>query len=212
MKIYVMGDVHGEFGILNKFINKKNPDIILQCGDFGYFPRHNNLQTLKNKNTKIYFCDGNHEDFESLISHSTGEVYKNCFWMKRGTTFDLPDGRVVLFFGGASSIDKEQREIGFDWFPQEDITYSEINALDPNLKVDIVISHTCPNEFDICLNEYVVENDINRKCLSHILKTYNPKFWYFGHWHKYRQGIFNDCRWYALNYSLSGDIWYMDLV
>jgi len=42
--------------------------------------------------------------------------------MPRGSTFTLPDGSVVMFFGGANSIDQEYRTFGIDWFPEEAIT------------------------------------------------------------------------------------------
>ena len=41
----------------------------------------------------------------------------------------LPDGRIVLFMGGADSIDKKYRKIGFDWFPEELITQKDIYEL-----------------------------------------------------------------------------------
>lgn len=37
--ILVYGDLHGDWGALNRLISKKHPDIVLQCGDFGWFPR-----------------------------------------------------------------------------------------------------------------------------------------------------------------------------
>ena len=86
--IYVVGDTHAEWSLLNTFINKKNPDLILQVGDFGYWPAFNDSYELgnhtrdmfgrirkkhkwyqcgiKNKSTRILFCDGNHEDHWAL--------------------------------------------------------------------------------------------------------------------------------------------------
>ena len=88
MKIIVAGDFHGNFGPVNEMISKKNPSIILQCGDFGWWPRANgkdigsirrkiwNQYSLKNKETKIYWCPGNHEDWEELnkISKDKNEI------------------------------------------------------------------------------------------------------------------------------------------
>jgi Icc-related predicted phosphoesterase len=35
MKTLILGDVHAEFGKLNEIINRKNPDLVICCGDFG---------------------------------------------------------------------------------------------------------------------------------------------------------------------------------
>jgi len=66
--------------------------------------------------------------------------------MKRGSVLKLPDKRNILFIGGALSIDKKQRTIGYDWFPQETISQKNIFEL-PDEKIDIVISHTAPKYF-----------------------------------------------------------------
>ena len=36
--IYILGDIHGRFTLLNKFIEKFKPEFIFQVGDFGWFP------------------------------------------------------------------------------------------------------------------------------------------------------------------------------
>ncbi len=92
--IYIAGDVHGRWDILNQYINKKirqgrvflkqiakleenSQDvevIILQCGDFGIWipedigtlPIKNKVDFLKDGHVKIYFADGNHENHDVL--------------------------------------------------------------------------------------------------------------------------------------------------
>ena len=39
VKILIVGDVHGEWGKLSKLINRHRPDMVLSCGDFGYWPK-----------------------------------------------------------------------------------------------------------------------------------------------------------------------------
>ena len=152
--IAVCGDFHAEFGKVNQFINSM-PLIstILQCGDFGYWPRfynfnQGNKKLIKNKNVKIYWCDGNHEDFDSIKKIENNEILPNIFYMKRGSILTLEDGRKVLFIGGAYSIDKDARIPGDTWFPEEEITQKDIYDL-PDEKIDIVISHTAPTEFNL---------------------------------------------------------------
>jgi len=38
-KILITGDIHNDFGELNELINKKRPDLVICCGDFGYWPK-----------------------------------------------------------------------------------------------------------------------------------------------------------------------------
>lgn len=92
--VYILGDVHGEFGRLNEFINKKirlHPAVralaedcrmngcelaidILQCGDFAWFwPECDSKGAIKNQvdffkdgRINIYWCAGNHEDHDAL--------------------------------------------------------------------------------------------------------------------------------------------------
>ena len=226
--IIVMGDTHGEFSRLNSFINGKEFGMGIICGDFGFWPRWDwkkwwpnkrkpkAIPTVKSPTAKLYFCDGNHSDHESLKLLTNPEVFPNVFYQKRGSTMTLPDGRTILFVGGAASVDRIYRQQGIDWFPQENITQADVMSIDINTKVDIVISHTCPAHFPI---EHYIKNefthgktqDSNREALSYILKTFNPKLWYFGHWHRYATGFDMGCRWTALDHITSGGIWHVKL-
>jgi len=206
--ILVVGDIHGEFRYLNSLINKRQPSMILQVGDLGYWPKNKRNQKIKNKNTKIYFCDGNHEDHESLRKLKNNEVFKNIFYMKRGSILDLPNGRTVLFMGGSYSFDWKLRTLGIDWFrDMELLTWDDV-VNTPDTIIDIVISHTAPEEFFMMFNP---KEDPSRKHLSYILKKYKPKEWYFGHFHYYRSGFDCNCKWIGLAYPGSGYKWYVSL-
>jgi len=169
---------------------------------------------LKNKDTKIYFCDGNHEDHGDLVNErnymkAPCEMMPKVYYMKRGSTLKLKDGRTVLFMGGADSIDKRSRHIGYDWFPEELITQRDIYDL-PDVNVDIVISHTCPDELYVEMMarraktwdkerlQWKLE-DPSRVALSYVLEKYKPALWYFGHFHIFVRGEFNGTTWCCLN-------------
>ena len=203
-KIMVCGDVHANWGELNAVINKKQPNIILQCGDFGFWPREKkyDIRQIKPQNTKIYWCDGNHEDFDSLKNRPSNQVHANVFYMPRGHTMKLPDGRNVLFFGGADSYDKDQRTMGWDWFREELPSYEDFDKLSLiKERIDIVISHTCPLEFDVISPFSIKLNDPTRQVLTHILQVFKPSLWYFGHWHVSKRGTWEDCHWTCLHYA-----------
>lgn len=220
MKIMVLGDVHGDWSALNKLLNRKLPDIVLQCGDFGYWPnfvpeasyfdikllrrvrrRACNIGPRVNKGCKLMWCDGNHEDHWSLKQRKTDELWPGVVYMPRGTVTKLPDGRKVMFVGGATSVDKDTRKLGVDWFPEEVISMSDYASFPPSHKVDIVISHTCPTQF--AMRDGYHDNDCSRTALSSVLEYYRPDRWYFGHWHSNKRGRYVDfgvdCEWQALN-------------
>lgn len=214
MKIIIVGDVHADWYNLNNLIKNEKPDIILQVGDFGYWPNFNqySLKYIQNGDTKIYFCPGNHEDWNALGKIKNIEIAPNIFYMKKGTTLTLPDGRTVLFIGGADSVDKNWRIKGKTWFPQEIIYPEDIENIKLDTAPDIIISHTCPEEFKMTgLQIFDKLHDPSRPLLSRLLKKYKPKEWYFGHWHEFRQGDFEGCKWMALNESQSNDTWWIEL-
>ena len=229
-KIMVIGDTHGDWGFLNNVINKKRPDIVLITGDFGHWPNFHGTynvappgckrqkwylwDAIKNHQCKVYFAHGNHEDLDDLDAREKAgqtEIMPNVFYMPKGSTLTLPDGRNVLFFGGAESIDKSSRREGYDWFRQEVATYSDLFRLDAvKCKVDFVVSHTCPRCFtgyDSMLELNGKWNDPTRAILDYVMETFRPKLWYFGHWHCPKKEMVNDCWMTGLNMTRENQCW-----
>jgi len=216
MKIIVLGDLHGEFDRLNCLIEQEQPDIVLQVGDFGYWPRidDQDLAAINTAHTKIYFCDGNNDDLAYLhplvkIPGQPVQIIPGIIYMPRGSVLDLEDGRRILFIGGAQSIDQNRRFEGWDWFPQEVICDQDVCEV-PDSVVDIVISHTCPEEFAVenySRQEYS-EADPSRQILSQILHRYKPSLWYFGHWHIFAQGQYLNTKWTSLGWARHWGSWF----
>lgn len=222
--IYVVGDIHGDWGSLNAFMAEKRPKAILQTGDFGWWPqfevRKRTLYRQKGWSHKglkvpdgctVYWCDGNHENHEDLAKYSEPtELYKGVVYMPRGSTLTLEDGRRVLFMGGAESIDKMQRTLGLDWYEEEIINQYDIDQALSRDKVDIVISHTVPREWIPADREEKL-NDPSRHALSRVLEHHKPKLWYSGHWHKESKGVYESTKWYSLDYPRHGGRWWRKL-
>ena len=138
-KVIAVGDIHGEFGVLNEFINKKHPDIILCCGDFGFWPRekynlHNkeyiwHNKAIKTQGTKIYWAPGNHEDWDELerlygrYGKKPIEITENVFYCPLGSYLEEEQ---IFFLGGAFSVDWTQRIEGHSWFRHEMLTNSDL--------------------------------------------------------------------------------------
>lgn len=241
MRIMVCGDVHGSWGLLNTLINRKRPDMILQCGDFGFYPREEKMVRnyagrmvamrrydprgrIKNapadRRVPIHWAEGNHEDYFCLResrSRVDFEVAPGVYWQPRGSTLRLPDGRLVLFMGGAKSTDWKLSEPGVDWFSDEVITEEDLKDL-PD-RADIVISHTVPLEFKVPnwggmtsealekLWGWDMSPDPSRPLLSRVLEQCRPSLWYAAHWHTFVQGEVGGCRWTVLNMAPNPNWW-----
>lgn len=130
------------------------------------------------------------------------EVESKIYQCPIGSTIEV-EGKVILFVGGADSIDKHLRYEGVNWFPQEVLTKKDVDYILQSVpKADIIISHTCPNEFDVksSLNKwYPTVNDPSREVLSILLHHYKPERWYFGHWHQYVSGKYKNTDWMCLD-------------
>lgn len=207
-KVMFIGDLHGNFYHINNMIKEHSPDIIIQCGDFGIW-NENKFKNINVGNTLVYFIDGNHEDFDyienEIVAKNKFEIAKNVFYQPRGSYITI-NNKNILFIGGAGSIDKKFRTPGYDWWPNETISINDVENL-PEVNIDIVVSHTCPKEFkkDLTLNKSFKEffGEFNDPCeflLSEfVLKKYNPKSWYFGHFHIHQKGKYENCNWTCLN-------------
>lgn len=223
LDIVVMGDIHGEFGKLNAWLNRRRPAIVLQCGDFGYWP--NNVSKRERKrgkplvpklqDTKVYWCDGNHEDFWAIRDRERDELFPNAFYMRRGTTLKLPDGRVVLFIGGAESHDKEwrveQEAAGGEkiWFAEERISEEVLAALPPT-HIDVIVTHAAPREFEIWGGGYdMIRRDTSRLVLSAVLHRYKEQkpLWFFGHYHARITGSYSGVQYRGLDMIGCTDWW-----
>lgn len=196
-KVLVLGDVHGDWRRLKKFISDQAPDAIVQVGDFGYW--HPFELAL---DVPLYFIDGNHEHHPTLPSKVT-EVGRNVFYVPRGTVAKL-NGKNCLFMGGAASIDFMYRTEGVDWFKEEIISESDLYNL-PDLRIHTVFSHTAPSEFN--MREGIKFYDPSRDRLSYILKKYEPRLWFSGHYHYYLSGFHKETYWQALSDISQGKFW-----
>lgn len=196
-KLVVMGDVHGNFGLMNTFLQ---PDTIyLQVGDFGFWPHIAQAQQANSikvpEGSVIYTCMGNHENWDELdkFGYNITELTKNVFYCPFGTELEI-NGYKILFVGKADSPDKSRRIPHVSWWPQEIPGYKDLDRINFESKPDIVISHTVPYMFET-MNDFP---DPTRKCLDIILNELKPTRWFAGHFHKYFNGFTEDCKWTVL--------------
>ena len=211
MKYAIAGDTHERFDIINKFINKHQPKHLIICGDFGFWLDNHIEKRLKPHNTKIYFCDGNHED-HNLLDKLTDkpepvEVCKNVFYMPRGTIVQFEDKK-FLFMGGAESIDKDLYTEGIDWFPQESITIKQVNSL-PETNIDVIISHAAPLFVEMHMGLWMKSKLLKQTpiLLETVFELYKPKHWFFGHYHYDYYSVLRGTEFHGMNMSNSRGWW-----
>lgn len=225
--LFIIGDTHGEWGKFNKLLNEirqnykescngKEVNIIV-CGDFGYWPNEKQYDINKIKNKcewtqngyiNIYFCPGNHEDWWALnkIEKSSTEkiieLQKSIFYCTFGSIKEF-NRKTFMFCGGADSIDKNFRTLGWDWFPEEIISISDMYKLPPDdTNIDVIISHTCPT----FMTKYIGNKLIGKICkdpscdlLEQIYNMFKPSQWFFGHFHIFQKNLLKTTTFTCLN-------------
>lgn len=213
MSIHITGDTHGEMS-MNRFSHKKWPkgktltknDYLIIAGDFGliYRPEQTSserwwLNWLDSNPWTTLFVDGNHENHEKLnalplepkFGGIVGRVSDSIFHLKRGEVYQIQDKK-ILTFGGAQSIDKENRLDGISWWKEEIPNYKDMDNCIENMKkhqydIDIIIAHQCPLTLVRMLsgtqNLLLRETDPTCKMLEHIVTNCKFSEFFCGHWH-----------------------------
>jgi len=214
-KALILGDVHGDRAFLDLAIEaamKAECGAVFQLGDFGYWPNHrlfrddeNGIVMIKKGDTVIgmveelphviddydfpvYFVDGNHEYHPGLQKYEewVTEIRKNLFYIKRGALLEVGK-RNVLCLGGAYSMDRLSRVKNESWFPEEVVSNADVEAsMNIDKTIHVVMTHDCPFLLqDISSNSIHTEGMANRAQLDALLGRHRPRWWFFGHYHRW---------------------------
>lgn len=171
----------------------------------------------------FYWLDGNHECFPWLrmteverqariakgqsvppVSYSANvttdgmwEIRDGLYYSPRGNTFTW-DGVKFLTFGGAFSVDRNQRRVGFSFWFEEEIQDSEVTAAIAGADfVDILLCHDVPDGVpmdNVMRNgsfRPIREAEAGRKKLRRIVDSFQPRNIYHGHYHVRYNDIVN---------------------
>ena len=215
MKFLILGDTHGYWHDLNVTIAKairQHPDIthIVQVGDFGYGFADKPFKASKgfftDEEMAVYdaahkmWLDGNHENFDKLEVDG-GAWQPGWTHMGRGSVLEV-DGYRMMFFGGASSIDKHIRKEGQSWWHQEDITYGQVQQTLDTIEgpIDALFTHEhagcIPYSDDRYKHDHAPSKG-NRQMLDALVDRYKPDYCFFGHHHHAEKGNVGDMEWYC---------------
>ena len=216
MKVCIVGDTHGDdtfISRLHKMIEldrKRYTDpndgvnTIIQLGDFSLFYNKNIIHSIsswlnKNESYRWYWIDGNHDNHDYidqviLDNEFTKDVpiahyHERMFYCPRGSVTTIGKTK-CMFVGGGVSIDKSERRYGVSWFPQETISYSDINrALDNNKDIKIMFTHDAPitTVLEKTLQTLALKTEDesyrHRMIISQLVDEIHPTVLFHGHYH-----------------------------
>ena len=207
MSIFVCGDIHSTLDInkLDGFIGREDLNenaYLIICGDTGIcgFSKEQEAATrayLRGLPMTVLFADGNHEQFDALNSYSVDEwnggkvhiIEPGIIHLMRGQVYQI-DGKRFFVFGGAYSIDRAYRDLGFTWFEEEIPSQEEYEEAWKNLeecdyKVDYIISHTGPYEVITGFGYECHDAALNQvRFFQQVADQVDFQDWYFGHFHE----------------------------
>ena len=207
MSIFVCGDIHSMLDIhkLDGFIGREDlneNDYLIICGDTGIcgFSKEQEDLTreyLRNLPMTVLFADGNHEQFDALNAYSVDEwhggkvhmIEPGIIHLMRGQVYQI-EGKKFFVFGGAYSIDRAYRDLGFTWFEEELPSDEEYEEAWENLKandyeVDYIISNTGPYEVITELGYECHDKALEQvRFFQQIADCVEFEDWYFGHFHE----------------------------
>ena len=214
--IYITGDTHGKFERFEKFCfeNKvSRDDIMIILGDVGlnYWENSDDSDNKREveKFGMTFFCiHGNHEQRPfAIASYKTKEFHGGLVWYeeefpdilfaKDGEIYNF-DGYECIVIGGAYSVDKNFRLAhGWKWFaneqPSKEIKeYVESQLAKRDYKIDVVLSHTCPLDYQPIevflsgIDQSKVDSS-TEEWLNEIEHKLDYKKWYCGHYHTYKK-------------------------
>ena len=200
-RVLIAGDTHGNskwVAHLTDVAADSGCPVIIQVGDFGYFPDHSDgprfLTAVDNacetNGIELWFIDGNHDDHTSLSElehgHQPTRIAEHVTYLPRGTRLNLGGCRFG-FLGGAFSIDWRDRTLGIDWWQHEVTDTDDIARLGDDA-LDVLITHDSPAGINLLSSwrlpaEDQVRADEVRALIAQATAATTPGLVVHGHWH-----------------------------
>jgi hypothetical protein len=200
-RILVAGDTHGNSRwacYLATLAAANECELIIQVGDFGYFPNMIGGDgflddvdlALATHGVEMWFIDGNHDDHAALAEHRgcSGPVAirERIGYLPRGCRLRL-GGLDFGFLGGAFSVDWRDRRVGHDWWPAEIVDRDDV-ALLGTASLDVLVTHDAPAGIHFNSGwrlppDDQTRADETRTLLAEVVAETHPQLVIHGHWH-----------------------------
>jgi predicted phosphodiesterase len=203
-KIMVAGDWHGNIAWASNLLRNAAADlpdvnVVLQCGDFGYWEHTKDGQYYLEKlnenagirGKKIVWLDGNHENHDALGAYYTDhpktdegfiQMRENIFYSPRANKWEW-DGKMFMTVGGAVSIDKAMRTPGKSWWLGETLSGRQFAKARAAGKIDYLFTHDAPSTYPAPLWKQDMESAEHRRLMDRIANATHPSMWFHGHYH-----------------------------
>ena len=157
--VVVAGDWHGSVSWVQQvfpFLRRAVPCVrtVLHLGDFGYWPERPGQGFVQTVDywaktagiERVLVTPGNHEWWNSLDERFAGapcepiQLAERVFVMPRGFRFTLA-GRQFTSFGGAASLDKDDRVALKEWWPTEVPSEEDVARVIAGGETDVLLTH-----------------------------------------------------------------------
>ena len=212
-RVYIRGDVHGDFDWLNDFCERENTtpnDVMILAGDSGLLfygkgkTREKLLKDICHRAPiTLLVVRGNHDNRptnEDMTLRWNDLVQGNCYWEDEyPNILYAGDGEMYwmryksfLTIGGAYSVDKFYRlHMHWTWYPDEELTDEEMRKILDDwsgCEADYIITHTAPldHEPTWLFMQGIDQSVVSKrmeKFLQRIKNCVNYKCWIWGHYH-----------------------------
>lgn len=188
-----IGDIHGKLFSYMPIISGASESV--QVGDFGvgFLPEYGLCDTL-HADGQHKFIRGNHDDPE-LCKQRPGYIPDGTYDEKRD----------ILYVGGAWSIDWKYRTPGYSWWPEEELSTTELvkmHELFVHHGPRVMVTHDCPTSvaFEFFLKGTSKPQFKTRtaEAFEGMIQRYQPEVWIFGHWHEDVDRVINGTRFICL--------------
>lgn len=234
----VCGDWHQNKHYIKQLIEQLalyHTSDIIHVGDVGFMGRGLSHyityldDLLKQHKIKLYFIEGNHEDFDWLStlkkdSLGLGVVTERIKHIPRLSQYKI-GSQTFTFIGGGVSVDQDSRRQGVDWWPAEEIDDNQLKLALRLSQTDVLISHDGPSTAQLYLPhshyfdpDLIYKSNQHRERLEEIRHHIQPKYLVFGHYHVGQSRTIEldnqDITYYALDrdgYNLKPNIQYIEL-
>jgi hypothetical protein len=208
-RLALAGDWHGDTDHAESVIGwaaRHGANGVVQLGDFGIWHGSDGQEyldavqaALTETGIWLVFVDGNHEDFDLLLSlpldeHEARPVRPSIWHLPRGLTWQW-HGKVWLAMGGATSLDRPHRRPHVSWWPQESITALDmgkaLESFEQGRPVEHMLTHDCPA--GVTIPDLPPDSmwppaeldraNAHRRVLAEVVDWAQPKHLWHGHFH-----------------------------
>lgn len=206
--ILLVGDIHARYGIVDDQVAHAQDELgvrvdqVLVLGDFGVFAPelHRHFRRDGRRFARpVAFIEGNHEDFVAFdrLVRDYADVFTH---LPRASVQRLGAWN-WLCIGGARYMDAWSTPRG------SEISDQDIDACLEHApgSVDVVISHDCPTGIGVTSAAVLAHlGQPGVAGLTRVAGHLNPRWWFFGHHHRWHESDHNGTHYCGLPQSWEG--------